>query len=303
MLFIRKYTIATPKIGFIGLGKMGNPMSRKLLKSFNDLTVYDKDSIARANYKGAKVVESLLSFKNCDVVFTMLPDAKSTEDVLLSKNGLLNNIKKGATIINSGTIGVSESIEIMKKIGSDFEFVDAPVSGGTIGAERGTLTFMVGGNENTFKKIESILATMGKNIYYVGEVSKGQAVKICNNMLLAINMIGTCEAFALAKKLDLDIKLFNDILSVSSGRSWVTEYNNPVPSLDESSPSSKNYDGGFSSQLLLKDIRLALGASKEKNLDLAALNTSEKVYSKMVCADNEAKFKDMSYVFQHILKQ
>lgn len=304
MLFIRKYTIASPKIGFIGLGKMGNPMSRKLVEKFKDIIVYDKDINARESYKGgASVVADFPSFENCDVIFTMLPDAKSTEDALLSDHGLLKWIKKGTTIVNSGTIGVSESVEIMKKIGPDYEFVDAPVSGGTIGAEKGTLTFMVGSNESAFKKIEHIISAMGENIYFIGEVGKGQAVKICNNMLLAIIMIGTSEAFALAKKLDLDMKLFNDIISISSGRSWVTEVNNPVPLLNESSPSSKNYEGGFSSKLLLKDIRLALEASREQNLNLPVLKTSDDIYSKMIDTDLAAKSKDMSYVFQHILNQ
>lgn len=302
MIFIRKY--GTINLGFIGLGKMGAPMSKRLFKKYDNLMVFDKNSEIRdLNELKSQFAPSLSDFRNCDYIFTMLPDAKSTEDVLFSNDGILNSLKKGATIINSGTIGISATCKISDRIGKDFEFIDAPVSGGTIGAEKGTLTFMVGGNKNSIDKAKPLMETMGKNIIFLGELGQGQAAKICNNMLLAINMVGASEAYALAKNLGLDLKIFNDLINVSSGRSWVTEINNPVPDVNESSPSSKNYSGGFSSRLLLKDIGLALDASHENNMNLMALEASNEYFLQMIEKDSESGNKDMSYLFQYILKQ
>ena len=299
-MFIRKY--GTTNLGFVGLGKMGVPMSLRLLKKYENVMVYDKNPETRKIHEfKSQFALRLTDFGNCDYIFTMLPDAKSTEDVLFSSNGILNSLKIGATIINSGTIGISASCKILDRIGKNFEFIDAPVSGGTIGAEKGTLTFMVGGNRNTYDNIKPLLETMGKNIIFLGEVGQGQAAKICNNMLLAINMVGASEAYALAKNLGLDLKTFNDLINVSSGRSWVTEINNPVPDLNESSPSSKNYSGGFSSRLLLKDIGLALDASRENSMNLMGLETSNHYFSQMIGKDKESGSKDMGYLFQYIL--
>jgi 3-hydroxyisobutyrate dehydrogenase len=302
MYFIRKYS--TVKLGFIGLGKMGTPMSLNLLNNCKDLTVFDQNAETRTFFEDkANVASNLADFKNCDYVFTMLPDSASTMDVLFSSNGLLNSLNKGATIINSGTIGISACYEIVDKIGKNFDFLDAPVSGGTMGAEKGTLTFMVGGNNNSYQKAKPLLTHMGENIIYLGEVGTGQAAKLCNNMLLAINMIGASEAFALAKNLGLDLKIFNDLVSVSSGKSWVTDFNNPVPGVSKSSPASKNYKGGFSSQLLLKDTDLALKACHEKGMKLMALETSYNYLLQMIKQDEGSGAKDMSYIFQHILSQ
>lgn len=146
MMFIRKY--GTTNLGFIGLGKMGAPMSLRLLKKYENVMVFDKNPEARNIHEfKSHFALRLTDFRNCDYIFTMLPDAKSTEDVLFSSNGILSSLKKGATIINSGTIGISASCKILDRIGKNFEYIDAPVSGGTIGADKGTLTFMVGGKK------------------------------------------------------------------------------------------------------------------------------------------------------------
>ena len=297
-MFIRKYSILRPKIGFIGLGKMGKPMSLRLNEKYNDLIVYDKNKSVIDHLKEKlNVANEMNAFKNCDLVFTMLPDAKSTDMAIFSNDGLKNNLKEGSIIVNCGTIGISESIYINKRLEAAFDFIDAPVSGGTIGAENATVTFMTSGNQKTIEKITHIFHSMGQKTIYLGEVGKGQAAKICNNLLLAINMIGASEAFALAKRLDLDLKTFSDLVNSSSGRSWVTEVNNPVPNINSSSPSSKDYYGGFSSNLLLKDINLALNISKEINLKLDTLNTVQNIYSQMISRENEAGLRDMSYIF------
>lgn len=290
MIFIRKF--GSTNIGFIGLGKMGNPMSHRLLKKYKNVIIFDKNlEIRNQNEFRSHFALSLTDFRNCDYIFTMLPDAKSTEDVLFSSDGILNSLKKGATIINSGTIGISASWKILDRIGKEFEFIDAPVSGGTIGAEKGTLTFMASGNKNSCDKIKPLLETMGKNIIFLGRVGQGQAAKICNNMLLAINLVGASEAYALAKNLGLDLKTFNDLINFSSGKSWVTEINNPVPGLNETS--------GFSSKLILKDIGLALD---ECEMNLIALKSSNEYFSQMIEKDQNSGRKDMSYLFQYILK-
>lgn len=301
MLFIRKFGTLPSKLGFIGLGKMGLPMSLNLFEKYNDLIVYDINKAALSQIKDkVKIAEKMNDFKDCDFVFTMLPDFNSTYNAIFSNEGLANTLKKGSTLINCGTIGITESIDLMRQLGNDFDFIDAPVSGGTIGAEKRSLTFMVGGNEKSAAKISQYLLTMGQNIVYLGEVGKGQAAKICNNLLLATNMIGAAEAFALAKLLDLDLNTFSNIVNSSSGRSWVTELNNPVPNIVSSSPSSKNYEGGFSSSLLLKDLKLALNAAIEKNLNLKTLESTHSIYSKMIDHDHDAGSKDMSYIFQYI---
>lgn len=301
MIFIRRLA-STANVGFIGLGKMGAPMSNRLIEKYNNLIVFDKDPSSRNRFAGkTKVASDIAELKDCEIVFTMLPDAKSTSDVIFSDEGLVKYLKRGSTIVNSGTIGISESLDIKYALGGDYDFIDAPVSGGTIGAERGTLTFMVSGNQSSLGKVEDFLNAMGKNIMFLGDVGKGQAAKICNNMLLAIIMCGTSEAFALAKRLGLDLGIFSNIVNVSSGRSWVTECNHPVPGIDKSSPSSKNYSGGFSSNLILKDVRLALNASKQQNMNLVSLSAVESEYSKMIEQVQGSECKDMSFLFQYIL--
>ena len=280
---------------------MGKPMSLRLYEKYNDLIVYDKDiNIIRNLKEKLNIASKLNDFKDCDIVFTMLPDAQSTDMAIFSNDGLARNLKEGSIIVNCGTIGISESINIKKKLENSFDFVDAPVSGGTIGAEKATLTFMVSGNSKSIDKISHVFQAMGQKMIYLGEVGKGQAAKICNNLLLAINMTGASEAFSLAKRLGLDLKTFSDLVNSSSGRSWVTEMNNPVPDINASTPSSRNYEGGFSSNLLLKDINIALNTSKENNLKLDVLEIVQSIYSQMISKDNEAGFRDMSYIFRYI---
>jgi 3-hydroxyisobutyrate dehydrogenase len=293
--------IFTQKVGFIGLGKMGNPMCKRLARKNINLTVYDKEPNTSDQFKKiATIAPNLESLHDCDVVFTMLPDFRSTNEVLFSDRGLIRSLKKGSIIINSGTIGIAETRDIFMNLRNDFNFLDAPVSGGTQGAESGNLTFMVGGDFTIAKKVEILLKYMGNTISLLGDVGKGQAAKLCNNLLLAINMAGACEAFALAEKLGLDLKTFDQLVNVSSGRSWVTENNNPVPGINNCSPSTNNYMNGFSSGLLLKDIRLALKAIPNDCLKLPMLKQAELAYSKMISTDEDSKFKDMSYLIQHI---
>ena len=293
-------------VGFIGLGQMGRRMVKNILKSrkLEKLTVFDSHKAAVEVFQHEAVSASgLKDFTDSDAVFLMLPTGESVSDVLFARDGLINFLRKGAVVVNSGTIGVNCSKEIEKELGNlNIKFVDAPVSGGTIGAENATLTFMVGGCNKTIQSLETIFLTMGKRVVQCGDVGKGQAAKICNNMLLAITMLGAAETFALARKMGLDPKLLTDIINTSSGRCWVTEVNNPVPGIVESSPASQDYQVGFSSQLILKDIRLAIEEAALSHLDLTELKSCEHQFSNMIANENVFASKDMSVVYQYLIK-
>lgn len=286
---------------------MGRRMADNIIKAGAnrfDLTVYDTVPEANAYFKDkAKVAAKWSDFSSAQAIFMMLPNADSVAQVLFHKYNLVDLLKKDCIIVNSGTIGVDASKQIdslLKEKG--LRFVDAPVSGGVMGAENASLTFMTGGCSNTIKSIEPVLQCMSKKIVYCGEVGKGQAAKICNNMLLAITMQGVCETFSLAKKMNLDLRLLSDIVNTSSGRCWVTEVNNPVPEIVPSSPASRDYKNGFSAQLLLKDIRLAQKEAELSNLNLDGLASVEKSYAEMIGKVPESAIKDMSVLFQHILQ-
>jgi 3-hydroxyisobutyrate dehydrogenase len=252
-------------IGFIGVGNMGGPMARNLLKGQYGVAAFDlsadalKPVIDAGAGKAATVKETVA---NADVVVTMLPAGQHVRSVYL-EDGVLANVKKGALLIDSSTIDVDSARAVhaaAEKAG--FDFLDAPVSGGVGGAEAGTLTFMCGGSEKAFERAKPILEKMGKRVVLAGGAGAGQAAKICNNMLLAICMIGTCEAFALGEKLGLDHQKLFDIMSAASGQSWSLTTYCPVPGPVPTSPSNRDYQGGFATALMLKDLKLSQAAAQ-----------------------------------------
>ena len=248
-------------IGFIGLGNMGLPMAINLLKAGHHVTGFDLaqsqlDAFAQA---GGKIAASAnAAAKDVDVLITMLPASKHVEGLYLGDAGLLANANPKTILIDCSTISpkVAQSVASAAKT-KGFSMVDAPVSGGTAGAQAGTLTFMVGGETSVVECIRPILEKMGKNIFHAGGSGAGQTVKVCNNMLLGIQMLGTCEALHLGIANSLDPKVLSDIMSKSSGRNWALELYNPCPGVMESVPSSKGYAGGFGVDLMLKDMGLA----------------------------------------------
>ena len=248
-------------IGFIGLGNMGLPMAINLLKAGHHVTGFDLaqsqlDAFAQA---GGKIAASAnAAAKDVDVLITMLPASKHVEGLYLGDAGLLANANPKTILIDCSTISpnVAQSVASAAKT-KGFSMVDAPVSGGTAGAQAGTLTFMVGGETSVVECIRPILEKMGKNIFHAGGSGAGQTVKVCNNMLLGIQMLGTCEALHLGIANGLDPKVLSDIMSKSSGRNWALELYNPCPGVMESVPSSKGYAGGFGVDLMLKDMGLA----------------------------------------------
>uniref|UniRef100_A0A3B3UH60 3-hydroxyisobutyrate dehydrogenase n=1 Tax=Poecilia latipinna TaxID=48699 RepID=A0A3B3UH60_9TELE len=244
-------------VGFVGLGNMGNPMAKNLLKHGYPIIATDvfPESCKEVQELGAQVIVDSPAevAEKADRIITMLPSSPNVIDVYTGPNGILKKVKKGSLLIDSSTIDPSVSKEMAaaaEKLGA--VFMDAPVSGGVGAASSGKLTFMVGGAEEEFTAAKELLSCMGANVVYCGQVGTGQAAKICNNMLLAIGMIGTSETMNLGIRLGLDPKLLAKILNMSSGRCWSSDTYNPVPGVMEGVPSGNNYQGGFGTQLMAK---------------------------------------------------
>jgi len=252
-------------IAFIGVGNMGGPMARNLLKAGHSVTAFDVSAavlapVVSAGATSAPTVGEAAS--EAEVVVTMLPAGQHVRAVYL-EDGVLAHAKKGAILIDSSTIDIDSARAVHAAAEkSGFDFIDAPVSGGVGGAEAGSLTFMCGGSEAAFARAEPILQKMGKRIVLAGRAGAGQAAKICNNMLLAISMIGTCEAFVLAGKLGLDPQKLFDIASTSSGQCWSLTTYCPVPGPVPGAPSNRDYAGGFAAGLMLKDLKLSQAAAQ-----------------------------------------
>ncbi|PKQ03431.1 MAG: 3-hydroxyisobutyrate dehydrogenase [Alphaproteobacteria bacterium HGW-Alphaproteobacteria-11] len=254
------------KVGFIGLGNMGGPMARNLLKAGHALKVFDLSEKAVAGLVeagAAKAARASDAAGDVEFVVTMLPAGEHVRSVYLGDEGLVAAAAKGTVFIDSSTIDVPsarETIAAAEKAG--MQMVDAPVSGGVGGAEAGTLTFMVGGSDDAFGKAKPLLEKMGKNIFHAGAAGNGQVAKVCNNMILGISMIGVSEAFVLGEKLGLDAQTLFDISSTASGQCWSMTSYCPVPGPVPASPANRNYAPGFSAAMMLKDLRLAQDASK-----------------------------------------
>jgi len=253
------------RIGFIGLGNMGGPMAANLVKAGHHVTAFDmmKGAIEKAAEHGAHAAGSAPdAARDAEAVITMLPAGAHVRQVYLGDGGLLRAAKPGTLFIDSSTIDVATARDVQSAAkAARLDFLDAPVSGGVGGATAGTLTFMVGGEDLAFARARPILEKMGKNIFHAGGAGNGQAAKICNNMLLAISMIGTCEAFVLAEKLGLDHQTLFNISSTASGQCWSLTTYCPVPGPVPASPANRDYQAGFTASMMLKDLKLAQGAA------------------------------------------
>lgn len=253
------------RIAFIGVGNMGGPMARNLLKAGHNVNVFDLSAAAVEALVGAggsRATSANEAARDAEAIVTMLPAGQHVRSIYLNE-GLLASAPKGALLIDSSTIDIDSARAVhaaAEKAG--FDFLDAPVSGGVGGAEAGTLTFMCGGTDKTFERAKPILENMGKRVVLAGGAGAGQAAKICNNMLLAISMIGTCEAFVLGEKLGLDPQKLFEIASTSSGQCWSLTTYCPVPGPVPTAPSNRSYTGGFASALMLKDLKLAQAAAQ-----------------------------------------
>lgn len=251
------------KIAFIGLGNMGGGMAANLVKVGHDVRAFDLSEAALAAAREAGCATFVTAKEACqgaEAVVSMLPNGAIVKQVYWDE--VIGHAPEGAILLDCSTIDVAtarEVIEVTEAHG--YQMVDAPVSGGIAAANGGTLTFMVGGSDEAFARAQPILAAMGKAVIHAGGAGTGQAAKICNNMLLAIHMIGTCEAFAMAQKLGLDPQTFYDISSVSSGQCWSMTSYCPVPGVGPVTPADNGYQGGFAAGLMLKDLKLAMEAA------------------------------------------
>ena len=254
-------------IGFLGLGNMGSPMASNLLKAGHQLSVFDLSSnaVAELTEKGAQgctTVDALVAAAP-DVLISMLPAAAHVKGVYLGENGLIAQLTKPTYLIDCSTIDPHSAREVAKAAKeAGHAMVDAPVSGGTAGAQAATLTFMVGGATEDLEHIKPILQAMGKNITHCGDSGNGQVAKVANNMLLGISMVGVAEAMALGVSLGMDAKTLAGIINTSTGRWWSSEVNNPYPDVLENVPASRGYTGVFGSDLMLKDLGLATEAAR-----------------------------------------
>ena len=254
------------KIGFIGLGNMGNPMAHHLLKNGHKLKVYDlvSDLQKKLTDRGC---EAATSARDCvtgvDAVITMLPSSPHVRRAYTAEHGILHGVSKGVLLIDCSTIDPLTARDVaMDATAHGNPMLDAPVSGGVTGAEAATLTFMVGGDAKSFAAAKPLLQCMGKNIVHCGAAGNGQVAKICNNMMLAIEMIATAEGMTLAAKLGMDPKVFAAIVNTSSGRCWSSDTYNPYPGVLENVPASRGYSGGFCADMMLKDLTLVSDAAK-----------------------------------------
>lgn len=250
-------------IAFIGLGNMGAPMARNLVKAMHEVSVFDlvPELVTHLVEAGATAASSAQeACQKADAVITMLPAGKHVAGIYLGHEGLLAQLDPGKTVvIDCSTIDAETAREVHKAAENlGIDMVDAPVSGGVAAAEAGTLTFMCGGPEHAFERAKAVLSDMGKNIFHAGPSGAGQVAKMCNNMLLAIHMIGTGEALTLGEKNGLDAKTLSDIMLASSGKNWSLEKYNPYPGVMPHAPASNNYQPGFMVDLMTKDLSLAI---------------------------------------------
>ena len=293
-------------IGFIGLGNMGAPMAANLVKAGHSVTGYDivPAALQALTAAGGKVASSAAeAARGATIVITMLPAGEHVRDVWLHQGGLLEAVKSAKPLlIDCSTIDVDSARAVTAVAeAAGLAMLDAPVSGGTIGAQNGTLTFMVGGSEEAFAAGKPILEAMGKNIFHAGGPGAGQAVKICNNMMLAINMVGVSEGFLLAQKLGLDWNKLHEICSTATSNSWALSAYCPAPGPAPAAPSNRDYAPGFMTQLMVKDVKLSQAAAEATGSPTPLAAMALTFYEKAMQAGDATK--DFSVVFRWLAGQ
>jgi len=286
-------------IAFIGVGNMGLPMAENLMKSGKKIKVFDisKKTLDIAREKKFDVVDDFneLITREVSTVITMLPEGKHSKEVFLGENGIINKVSKNCLLIDCSTIDIQTSKEIGKKATvSGIKMIDAPVSGGVMGAQKATLNIMVGGTKEAFELALPLLKIMGKNIFHAGELGSGNGAKICNNMSLGITMIAASESLMLAKRLKIDIKKVHEIMKNASGNSWPISVYPPLPGLIEGTPSSNKYRPGFSAGMMNKDLKLANECAKSVDAETPLGKMALEIYNKF-CEDGNGD-KDFSAI-------
>ena len=271
------------KIGFFGVGHMGGPMAANLVKAGHEVVAFDlvPELLKAAVEQGAKAADSAAqAVQGADVVISMLPSAGAVRGLYLGEAGVLKHIDASALIIDCSTIDADTAREvaaIAKEQGR--VMIDAPVSGGVGGAKAGTLTFICGGQEEAIDRARPVLECMGAQVFRAGDNGAGQLAKICNNMLLAIHMIGTAEALQMGADHGLDPAVLSEIMKASSGDNWSLDKYNPWPGVMENVPASNEYEGGFAVKLMNKDLGLALQAALSSQSATPMGNLAKSLYA------------------------
>jgi 3-hydroxyisobutyrate dehydrogenase len=279
------------KIAFIGLGNMGGGMAANLVKAGHEVHAFDLSDDALANAKDAGCTPFTAvpdAVSDIDAVVTMLPNGGIVKAVYTAD--VIGKAPAGALFLDCSTIDLATAREVAGLAAdAGYFMVDAPVSGGIAAANGGTLTFMVGGSEEAFAKAQAVLEPMAKAVIHAGEIGAGQVAKMCNNMLLAIHMIGTCEALKLAERAGLDPQKFYEISSKSTGYCWSLNDYTPAPGIGAASPADNDYAGGFASALMLKDLRLAMAGAETAGASVPMGEHAKAIYEAFVDAGGGSK--------------
>ena len=279
-------------IAFIGVGNMGNPMAQQLVKAGQNVKVFDvsPDMIEIAKQSGLNVISSMEELlQGATTVISMLPEGKHVRSLYLGENGILKKILKSSLIIDCSTIDIETSLALgneAKKIG--IKMIDAPVTGGVMGARIGKLNFLVGGSDEAVALAKPLLDIMGQKILHAGAQGSGVGVKICNNMSLGISMIASAEALMLAKRLKMDVKKVHSIIKEASGNNWAMTNYTPLPNLTEGVPSNNKYRPGFTAAMMKKDLNLARDAAKSVNASTPLGKAALDIFSKF-CEDGDSE--------------
>ncbi|WP_170508553.1 3-hydroxyisobutyrate dehydrogenase [Ruegeria arenilitoris] len=286
------------KIGFIGLGNMGAPMAANLAKAGHDVTGFDTAGVSVEGVTKAETAPDAV--RGAEAVITMLPNG----DILRAvADQIIPHMEKGAVFIDCSTVDVDSARAVAEQAEqAGLLAVDAPVSGGIGGAAAGTLTFMAGGSDAAFAKAAPLFDIMGQKAVHCGTAGAGQAAKICNNMILGVTMIATCEAFALADKLGLDRQKMFDVVSTSSGYSWSMNAYCPAPGVGPQSPADNDYKPGFAAELMLKDLRLSQQAAESADADTPMGQIATALYEQFVEAE-DGKGMDFSAMLPRFEKR
>ncbi|KAL7078330.1 hypothetical protein ACQ4LE_002752 [Meloidogyne hapla] len=288
-------------VGFIGLGCMGSRMAQNLISKNIRLTVYDSnpEKLLEFKEKGAKICSSAAELASkCKEIFTMLPNGEDVLSLYTGKSGIMETLRENTLCIDCSTIDQATSIQVSEIVETkNASFIDAPVSGGVLGAEKATLTFMVGGESKDFERAKPLFELMGKNTVHCGKVGSGQVTKLCNNMLLASQMIALAEIMNMGEKLGLDPTVLTSVINSSSGRCWASDTYNPVPGVIKGTPASNNFEPGFTCTLMAKDLSLAQNLSTRNKIPIPMGALAHQFYLHLL-NDPKYKNKDFSVIYK-----
>jgi len=270
------------KVGFIGTGTMGQPMLANLVKKGFELVAFDvvPGALDVAVRLGAGRAGSAgEAAANCDLVITMLPSSANVEGAYLGEGGIIESTPAGQLCVDMSTIDPGTSQRVAARLQErGLRFLDAPVSGGVGGATAGTLAIMVGGDARDLEEARPALAAMGSNVIHVGAVGAGEVAKLCNNLISGSALIAVAEAFRIGEAFGVDPQILTNVIAKSSGATWVMEHMHPVPGIVDSAASSRQYAPGFMTDLMAKDLALAVNAAREKRVPVAVAAAAQQLY-------------------------